>query len=192
MALTEKQKIFADEYLVDLNATRAYKVAYPKVKADSTAASNGSRMLRNDKVAEYIQQRQRERSERTQITQDWVLQELYKIASANGTDYARVVEVTAKNEDGDDLLDSNGDPIMVDTVKIVPTEQLTADQRAAVSTIKNTRYGVSVETHDKVKALELIGRHLGMFKERPEEVEDTGCGVVFLAPVLAVKEDPDE
>ena len=32
MALTPKQKIFADEYLIDLNATRAYKVAYPRVK----------------------------------------------------------------------------------------------------------------------------------------------------------------
>ena len=32
--LTEKQKIFVDEYLIDLNATRAYKVAYPHVKSD--------------------------------------------------------------------------------------------------------------------------------------------------------------
>lgn len=30
--MTKKQKIFADEYLIDLNATRAYKVAYPAVK----------------------------------------------------------------------------------------------------------------------------------------------------------------
>ena len=32
MALTAKQKIFAEEYLVDLNATRAYKAAYPRVQ----------------------------------------------------------------------------------------------------------------------------------------------------------------
>ena len=48
--MTEKQKIFADEYLIDLNATRAYKVAYPAVKKDETAMANGSRMLRNAKV----------------------------------------------------------------------------------------------------------------------------------------------
>ena len=54
MALTEKQKIFADEYLIDLNATRAYRAAYPAVKKDETAAQAGSRMLRNVKVAEYI------------------------------------------------------------------------------------------------------------------------------------------
>ena len=52
--LTDKQMIFANEYLVDLNATRAYKKAYPKVKKDSVAASNGNRLLRNAKVKNYI------------------------------------------------------------------------------------------------------------------------------------------
>ena len=50
MALTAKQKLFADEYLIDLNATRAYRKAYPSVKRDETAAQAGSRMLRNVKV----------------------------------------------------------------------------------------------------------------------------------------------
>ena len=48
--MTEKQKIFADEYLIDLNATRAYRAAYPSVKKDETARANGSRMLTNAKV----------------------------------------------------------------------------------------------------------------------------------------------
>ena len=52
--MTEKQKRFADEYIVDLNATRAYKVAYPNIKNDETAAVNASRMLRNAKVSDYI------------------------------------------------------------------------------------------------------------------------------------------
>ncbi|MBR6923829.1 MAG: terminase small subunit [Oscillospiraceae bacterium] len=52
--MTEKQKIFADEYLIDLNATRAYKAAYPKVKKDTVASANGSRMLRNAKIKAYI------------------------------------------------------------------------------------------------------------------------------------------
>ena len=79
MALTPKQKIFADEYLIDLNATRAYKVAYPSCKKDDAAAVNGSKLLRNTKVAEYIQERMKERSKRTEITQDRVLQELEKL-----------------------------------------------------------------------------------------------------------------
>lgn len=52
--MTDKQRRFADEYLIDCNATRAYKVAYPSVKQDATAAQAGSRMLRNVKVKEYI------------------------------------------------------------------------------------------------------------------------------------------
>ena len=52
--LTAKQMIFANEYLVDLNATRAYKKAYPNVKKDSVAASAAVRMLRNVKVKNYI------------------------------------------------------------------------------------------------------------------------------------------
>ncbi len=52
--MTEKQKKFADEYLIDLNATRAYRVAYPSVKKDETAAAAATRMLRNVKVKNYI------------------------------------------------------------------------------------------------------------------------------------------
>lgn len=49
--------MFADEYLIDLNATRAYKVAYPNVKKDGAAAVNGSKLLRNTKVRAYIDER---------------------------------------------------------------------------------------------------------------------------------------
>lgn len=57
--LTPNQKIFADEYLIDLNATRAYKTAYKNIKKDETAAVNGSRLLRNAKVKKYIDFRHR-------------------------------------------------------------------------------------------------------------------------------------
>ena len=52
--LTEKQQRFADEYLIDCNATRAYRVAYPNIKNDSSAAVCAAKLLRNAKVREYI------------------------------------------------------------------------------------------------------------------------------------------
>lgn len=52
--LTDKQFIFATEYLVDCNATRAYKKAYPNVKKESTARTNGSRLLTNANIKNYI------------------------------------------------------------------------------------------------------------------------------------------
>ena len=145
--MTEKQKIFADEYLIDLNATRAYRKAYPSVKRDETAAQAGSRMLRNVKVAAYIQERMQERQKRTEITQDRVLQELAAIAFAKATDYAEVKD---------------------DCVKVKDTEELDEQQIRAIAGIKEGKFGIEVKLNDKEKALELLGRHLGMFKDKVE------------------------
>lgn len=101
--MTKKQKIFADEYLIDLNATRAYKVAYPRVKNDEVARANGSRLLTNANVAAYIEKRMKERQERTQITQDMVVRELAAIAFARLTDYVNVKGGTVKIEDTSSL-----------------------------------------------------------------------------------------
>jgi possible terminase small subunit len=53
--LTDKQKKFIEEYLVDMNGTRAYRVAYPSVKKNETAAALASRLLTNDKVKNAIE-----------------------------------------------------------------------------------------------------------------------------------------
>ena len=57
MGMTEKQKIFADHYIISLNATESYKKAYPKIKNIKTAEVNGSKLLRNTKVKAYIDER---------------------------------------------------------------------------------------------------------------------------------------
>ena len=151
MALTEKRKLFADEYLIDLNASRAYQSAYPRVKNSDVAAAAASRLLKDADVAEYINKRMQERSERTEITQDWVLQELRKIASVNGSDFAKVVLGPEGAE-----------------VELIPTDELSEDKKSAIASIKQGKYGISVESYDRVKALELLGRHLGMFKDKVE------------------------
>lgn len=55
--MTEKQKLFADEYLIDLNATRAYKAVYKNCKNDNAAAACAAKLLRNPKVKKYIDER---------------------------------------------------------------------------------------------------------------------------------------
>lgn len=57
--LTDKQIIFANEYLVDLNATRAYKKAYPNVKKDSSARTNASKLLTKANIKNYIDEQLR-------------------------------------------------------------------------------------------------------------------------------------
>jgi phage terminase small subunit len=73
--LTPSQERFCQEYLIDLNATRAYKAAYPTVSLNSANAA-GSRLLANVKVAARIRDLQAQRARRTAITQDWVLERL--------------------------------------------------------------------------------------------------------------------
>ena len=52
--MTDKQRKFCDEYIIDCNARRAYKVAYPNVKKDEAADASASRLLSNAKVKAYI------------------------------------------------------------------------------------------------------------------------------------------
>ncbi|MDY5096708.1 terminase small subunit [Clostridium sp.] len=165
--LTEKQKIFANEYLIDLNATRAYKTAYPSCKKEDTAAQAGSRMLRNVKVKEYIDKRMKEREIRTEITQDKVLQELAMIAFSNGTDFAKVVEKPIILN-GIPVLDEEGNQRTYRDVELELTDNLPMNKKKAITAIKNTKFGIAIETADKVKALELLGKHLGMFKDKLE------------------------
>ena len=145
--LTPKQKLFADEYLIDLNATRAYKAAYKSVKKDETARTNGSRMLTNANVSKYIKERMNERSKRTEITQDNFLKELATIAFAKVTDFVTI---------------ENGVVIVKDT-KDIPKDSL-----PAIASIKEGKNGIEVSFYNKDKSLELLGRHLGMFNDKIE------------------------
>lgn len=169
--LTAKQQRFCDEYLIDLNGTRAYKVAYPSVKKDETARVNASRLLTNANVKTYIQERQKEREKRTEITQDSVLRELALIAFAKASDYARVVEKDAMVEvDGHmvPVLDEDGNQVKYMTVEPILTDELTEDQKKAIAVIKKGRDGFEIKPYSKIQALELLGKHLGMFTEKVE------------------------
>lgn len=69
--MTEKQQKFADEYIISLNATQAYKKAYPNVKRDKVAQVNGSRLLSKAIVKAYIdEQLEKLKSERVADQQE--------------------------------------------------------------------------------------------------------------------------
>lgn len=170
MNLTEKQKRFIDEYLIDLNATRAYKAAYPNVKKDETARTNGSRLLTNANIQVYLKERQIELQKRIEVRQDNVIHELAMIAFSNITDY---VEIRSRTE----VDASTGKQLTFQELHIKPTNEIDINKLSALQTIKETKYGIVIELKDKLKALELLGRHLGMFtgqQETTEDVEDDG------------------
>ena len=140
---TPKQEHFCEEYLIDLNATQAaIRAGY----SEKTAYSAGQRLLRNVEIQNRIAELKAERSKRTEITQDRVVKELAAMAFAKATDYAQIAG---------------------NTVFIKSTTELTPEQQAAIVGIKQTQAGIEVKL-DKTKALELLGRHLGMFKDKIE------------------------
>ena len=138
--LTDKQKRFCEEYLIDLNATQAALRAGYKEK---TAYAQGQRLLKKVEAQEYLTKLMDERSKRTEITADRVLEELAAIAFSDRTELAQVGK--------------HGE------VNFTPTEQLPDEIRKVIAGIENGKYGTKVTTYDKVKALELLGKHLGLF-----------------------------
>lgn len=167
--LTEKQARFVAEYLVDMNATEAAKRAG---YSEKTAYSIGFENLRKPEIQEAIQAAKAERAKRTKITQDMVIRELAKVAFSNGTDFARVVSTPTVTT----IVDEEGNPQQVirpvQRVELVDTDQLSPEKRAAVAGIKEGKFGIEVKGYDKIKALELLGQHLGMFTGKEAQKDE--------------------
>jgi len=164
MTLTAKQKCFVQEYLVDLNATQAaIRAGY----SEKTAYSAGQRLLKNVEVQKAITKAKAKRSNRTEITADRVLQELARIGFA---DIRKAVAWGRSPLDTEaDEAQPNG--LGIFPVELMPSSQMDDDTAAAVSEVSLTAQGVKIKLHDKLSALEKIGKHLGMF---PNKVEHTG------------------
>lgn len=148
MAINPKQQKFADEYLIDLNATQAaIRAGY----SEATAQMQSSRLLSNVIIQNYIAQRQAEREKRTQVTQDRVLLEIARLAF----------------NDPRKAFDDEG--------TLLPVKQWPDEVAAAISSIKVTEQRIDEETvtqlkeikfWDKSKNLDMAGRHLGMFSDK--------------------------
>lgn len=160
--LNEKQKRFVEEYLIDLNATQAaIRAGYKKSEYTDT---NANKLLENTRIAEEIEKAMAERSRRTGINQDRVLQEIAKLAFVNIAD----------------VIDVNTGAVK---------EGATDEDLACIQSIKyktsETSNGFSVEREvkiaDKKANLELLGRHLGMWKDKVE--------MDLITPVMFAGED---
>lgn len=153
--MTDAQKKFCDEYLIDLNATKAYKVAYPNCKKDETANAASSRMLRNVKIQEYISERMKQREQRTEITQDMVIKELAKIA------FLDIRKLYTENGQLKNIADIDSDTAgAISQLETLEEYDGYGDDREKIGDTQK------VKLLNKTKALELLGRHLGMFKEK--------------------------
>jgi phage terminase small subunit len=151
--LKPEHRVFAHQYVIDWNATRSYKVAYPNAKT-STAEVNGSKLLRNTKVAAYIEEIQKDLGKLAGVSALRNVLELKKIAFTNIADF-KDGWMTEKQFD-----------------------DLDEDTKAALSEIqyqeKSTKDGVErivkFKLHDKLRSIETLNKMLGF--NAPEKHEN--------------------
>ena len=143
--LNERQKLFASEYLVDLNAeAAAIRAGYsPKY-----ARGNAHKLVANSCISNAIAVAMADRSKRTGVNADRVIEELAKIAFINAADVIDPETATVK-------------------AGALP-EDTAAIQSVKVKTFGEDGLEREIKIADKIKALELLGKHLGMFKDKIE------------------------
>lgn len=143
--LTAKQQRFVDEYLIDLNATQAAIRAGYSV---NTANEQGSQLLAKLSIQQAIAEKMAERSKRTGVNQDRVVLELAKIAFVKITDIVTSEGEIKKTATDDDL----------SCIESVKYKESNSDTGCSVER--------EVKISSKLKALELLGKHLGMWNDK--------------------------
>ena len=160
--LTPRQSRFVDEYLIDLNATQAaIRAGY----SEKTAFATGHENLRKPKIADEIQRRMDERSDRVKIDADFVLQGI-----------ARNI---ARCEQGSPIVDRSGEPVMVETPDgdLAPAWRYDATNALKGYELLGKHLKLFTERHDHSSSDGTMGR-----VERVEisivgqDTEDTGDG----------------
>lgn len=153
--MTKKQKRFVEEYLIDLNATQAaIRAGY----SPATAKEIGCENLTKPNISEAISKAMAERSRRTGINQERVLQELARIGFAKITDVVDPETAEIRTDASDD------DLACIQSIKIKPNEFGTERE---------------VKLYDKKAALVDLGKHLGLFKDKVELSGDMDLNITI-------------
>lgn len=181
--MNARQERFIEEYLIDLNATQAaIRAGY----SPKTAQEQGARLLSKAMIRARVDEAKAERSRRTGITADRLLRELARVAFVNPSDVIDTSTATVRTEASEDDLAV----IAGVKVKYVPVKRPDPDtgEITVVDAIER-----EVKLCDKLKALDLLAKHLGMYDK--ERLQDGGdgleAGVVVMPPVMEPTAPPD-
>lgn len=158
MALTARQERFVEEYMIDLDAKNAAIRAGYSARSAKTL---GPRLKKMKNVAARIEEEQAKRARRTGITAERVLRELAQLAFFDASKCLGML---------------NGDMEKMEELE---------RETASIAAIKIGKGGIEIRFHDKTRALELLGRHMGIFREENAGREaiqvELGSGVEELA-----------
>lgn len=169
--LTDRERAFVEQYIVDLNPTEAaVRASIGKTRKSSTEVA--SRLRKKPIVAAAIS---RLMSERAGVSGAGVINEIARLAFSKATDFARVV---------------NGALIVTDT------DELSEDQKAAIAEISETvgegGRTVRVKLHDKLTALDKLAKVLSLYKERVEISGPNGSAIQIETTIADVRAKLDD
>lgn len=160
--LSVKQRRFVDEYLIDYNGRlAACRAGYAQKSAGTTAA----RLLAMPEIVQEVSARQAQRIQRTEITQDAVVRELAAVGFATLKDVCTW-------DDGHLTLRNSQD---IDSTQAASIAEITETATSRGGTVR-------VKQHSKLKALEMLAKHVGLY-DAPE-VEHGSNSLEELSPVL--------
>lgn len=160
MALTAKQECFVAEYLIDLCATKAaIRAGYSKRTADQ----QGSRLLKNPKVAAAIVEAKAKRAKRTEINSDWVLNRLTDEAEADLADIFDDNMNLKPVHEWPDIWRKG----LVAGVDVVEEFETVDGEKKRVSTVHK------IKLSDRIKRIELIGKHV-MVQAFKDQIDASG------------------
>lgn len=164
--LTEANKVFCSEYVIDFNATRAYSVAYPKDKTNDTIRANASKILTKSNIKAYIKELQSDIGKLAGITPLRIANEYAKIAFSS---IAHLHLTWIDRKDFEALTEAQKDCIQeIDTkVKIEYQYNPDSEKKEPVS----VEY-VRIKLYDKKTALDSLNKMLGY--NAPEKTEHSG------------------
>ncbi len=166
--LTDKERLFCHEYLVDLNQSAAYQRAgYKPGRTPTQTSARASELRAKPSIDAHIAELMVRRAERTDITADRVVQELAKIAF--GT-LRRFIAVDAEGQPRIDLRYARPDDL--DALSEVQTETVLERERSGDDVTTNVVRKTRVKLHNKLKALHDLALHTGVFRASDKNEPD--------------------
>lgn len=147
MALTKKQRLFVDEYLLDLNATQAaIRAGY----SNRRATEIGYQLLQRPEVAQAIQAAMAERSKRTEVEADYVIRRLREI------DEMDVLDILEDDGSFRSIRDwPKAWRQFLSGIEIAELFEGRGDDRRIAGVLRKVKWP------DKLRNLELLSRHVG-------------------------------
>lgn len=147
--LTQKQRLFIKEYLLDHNATAAAKRSGYSIK---NADKIGAQLLGKTRVSEAIQKEMNQRMQNLEIKSENILKEMAEIAFFKPTD---ILDINESNE-----------------IVIKPPNEWPINAVAAIKHISTGKNGTAIHFHNKIEALKLLGDHLGLWEKSETQEND--------------------